>query len=157
RQIRRITIGAGYTLLAATFESEETVNGQGNSTNDAAENGERGLEGAIDIVPGDRIPLIPRHMFKAYADIPLGTKLSFDIDLLAVSSSFARGNENNLHEPDGTYYLGSGSVPGYATVNLGVTYRLKPWWHLVGQITNLFDRTYYTAGQLGPFGFTDSG
>ena len=107
-QLGRVTIGAGYTFLSATYESEETVNGESNSTNDAAEDGEPGLEGSIEIVPGDRIPLIPRHMFKAYADIPLGSKLSLDVDLLAVSGSFARGNENNVHEPDGTYYLGSG-------------------------------------------------
>ena len=28
---------------------------------------------------------------------------------------------------------------------------------VVGQVTNLFDARYYTAGQLGPFGFTDTG
>ena len=156
-QIGRITVGAGYTFLSATYESEETVNGESNSTNDAAEEGEPGLEGAIEIVPGDRIPLVPRHMFKAYADIPLGSKFSVDMDLLAVSGSFARGNENNIHEPDGTYYLGPGSVPGYAIVNLGAGYRLTPWMQLVAQVTNLFDRKYYTAGQLGPFGFTDTG
>ena len=52
-------VGAGYTFLDATFESEETVNGESNSTNDAAENGEPGLEGTIEIEPGDRIPLHP--------------------------------------------------------------------------------------------------
>jgi outer membrane receptor protein involved in Fe transport len=156
-RIGRVTVGAGYTFLSATYESEETVNGESNSTNDAAEDGEPGLEGAIEIVPGDRIPLAPRHMFKAYAEVPLGSKLSVDVDLLAVSGSFARGNENNLHEPDGTYYLGPGSVPGYAIVNLGAGYRLTPWMQLVAQVTNLFDRKYYTAGQLGPLGFTDEG
>jgi outer membrane receptor protein involved in Fe transport len=156
-QIERITIGAGYTFLAATYESEEVVNGENNSRNDAAEDGEPGLEGSIEIAPGDRIPLVPHHMFKAYVDIPLGSKLSFDVDLLAVSGSFARGNENNLHEPDGTHYLGSGSVPGYAIVNLGAGYRLTHWMQVVAQVTNLFDRKYYTAGQLGPFGFTDTG
>ncbi len=156
-QIGRVTIGAGYTLLSATYESDETVNGESNSSNDAAEDGAPGLDGSIAIVPGDRIPLIPRHMFKVYADISLGSKLSVDVDLLAVSDSFARGNENNSHEPDGTYYLGSGSAPGYAVVNLGAQFRLTSWVQLVGQVTNLFDRKYYTAGQLGPFGFTDTG
>ena len=33
--------------------------------------GAPGLEGAIEIEPGDRIPLIPRHMFKAFADVQL--------------------------------------------------------------------------------------
>jgi outer membrane receptor protein involved in Fe transport len=153
----RLAIGAGYTFLGATFESEEAVNGESNSTNDAAAAGLRGLEGAIEIEPGDRMPLIPRHLFKTYADIRVGSALSLDLDLLAVSSAFARGNENNRHEPDGTYYLGPGSIPGYAVVNLGATYRLKPWVQLVAQVTNLFDRRYSTAAQLGAFGFTDSG
>lgn len=151
------TIGAGYTFLSATYRSEETVNGESNSSNDQAEDGEPGLEGTIHIVPGDRMPLVPRHMFKAYADIPVGSRLSIDVDLLAVSSSLARGNENDRHEPDGSYYLGSGAVPGYAVVNLGAGYRLTSWMQLVAQVTNLFDRRYYTASQLGPFGFTDTG
>lgn len=79
------------------------------------------------------------------------------MNLIAVSSSFARGNENNLHEPDGEYYLGPGDAPGYAIVNLGGTYRLTRWLQAVAQVNNLFDRVYYTAGQLGPFGFTDTG
>ena len=40
----------------------------------------------------------------------VGSRASLDVDLVAVSSSFARGNENNQHEPDGTYYLGAGST-----------------------------------------------
>ena len=32
---QRVTLGAGYTLLDATYESAETVNGASNSTNDA--------------------------------------------------------------------------------------------------------------------------
>ena len=107
----RVTVGAGYTFLAATYESEETVNGESNSTNEAAEAGEPGLEGSIDIEPGRQIPLIPRHLFKIYADVELGSKLSLDADLLAVSGSYARGNENHRHEPDGTYYLGRGRSP----------------------------------------------
>ena len=45
RRIGKVTVGAGYTYLNATFQSEETVNGEGNSSNDAAEDGEPGLEG----------------------------------------------------------------------------------------------------------------
>ena len=66
----RVTGGAGYTWLDATFQSPETVDGTGNSTNDSALAGGKGLEGTIDIEPGDRIPLIPRHMFKAFAEHP---------------------------------------------------------------------------------------
>jgi outer membrane receptor protein involved in Fe transport len=156
-QLGRVTVGAGYTLLSATFESEETVNGESNSSNDAAEDGEPGLDGTIEIEPGDRLPLLPRHMFKAYADMRLTTRLSAIVDVIAASSAIARGNENNRHEPDGTYYLGEGTAPGYAVVNLGGTLKLTSWVQLVGQVSNVFDSRFYTAGQLGPFGFTDSG
>jgi outer membrane receptor protein involved in Fe transport len=156
-RVGQVTVGAAYTFLAATFASEETVNGESNSSNDEAEEGSPGLEGVIAIQPGDHIPLTPRHMFKAYGEIPLGAKLSLGVDLVATSRSFARGNENNLHEPDGTFYLGEGTVPGYAVVNLGANYQISPWMQIVAQVTNLFDRKYYTAGQLGPLGFTSTG
>lgn len=153
----RVTIGTGYTYLNATFQSEEAVNGESNSTNDVAAAGARGLEDTIEIEPGDRIPLIPAHMLKTYADVQATPAFSLDLDLITVSSSAARGNENNRHQPDNTYYLGPGSAPGYAVLNLGASYRLKPWLQVLAQINNLLDRRYYTAAQLGPVGFTDSG
>jgi outer membrane receptor protein involved in Fe transport len=156
-RLGRVTLGAGYTYLHATFESEETVNGESNSTNDAAEDGGRGLEGTIEIEPGDRLPFIPSHMLKAYGDVDVTSRLSVDLNLIAVSSSYARGNENNRHEPDGEYYLGPGRAPGYGIVNLGARYRLKPWIQVLAQINNLLDRHYQTAAQLGPMGFTESG
>ena len=156
-RLGRVTVGAGYAYVNATFESEETVNGESNSTNDAAENGERGLEGTIEIQPGDRMPFIPAHTLKAYADVAVTTALSVDLNVIAASSSYARGNENNRHEPDGVYYLGPGDAPGYAIVNLGAAYKVSRWLRIIAQINNLFDRHYYTAGQLGPLGFTDNG
>ena len=156
-RIGRFTLGTGYTYLVATFESDETVNGESNSTNDAAGSGAPGLEGAIDIVPGNRIPLVPAHLFKAYADIALTPALSVDLDLVVASGSYARGNENNQHEPDGIYYLGPGKTSGYAVVNLGARYAVRPWLQLLAQVNNLFDRRYDTASQLGADGFTESG
>jgi outer membrane receptor protein involved in Fe transport len=106
-------------------------------------------------VPGDRMPLVPRHMIKVFANIQVTSAFNIDVDLMGVSSTIARGNENNLHEPDGTYYLGPGDSPGYAVVNFGGRYAITRWLHIVGQINNLFDRRYYTASQLGAMGFTD--
>ena len=76
--------------------------------------GTLGLEGTIEIAPGDRIPLVPQHMAKAFADIHATSKMSVDVSLTAFSGSLARGNENGLHVPDGTFYLGPGSTPAYA-------------------------------------------
>ncbi|MBL8230482.1 MAG: TonB-dependent receptor [Bryobacterales bacterium] len=156
-RIRRIQLGAGYTLLDATFQSPEEVNGTGNSTNEEAQDGVPGTEGAIKIQPGNRIPLVPRHVVKAYADAQLTRKLLTSVSVLGMSSSFARGNENNQHRPDGRYYLGNGSSPGYAVVNLGARYELAPLLQVFVQVNNLFNRRYFTAAQLGPTGFTGSG
>jgi outer membrane receptor protein involved in Fe transport len=157
RRVGKLTVGAGYTYLNATFQSEEGVNGEGNSSNDASEDGEPGLEGLIEIEPGDRIPLIPAHTLKAYGDIQITSAVAMDVNLIAASRLYARGNENNRHEADGEYYLGPGAAAGYAIVNLGATWRLTKWLQLVGRINNLFDSEYSTAAQLGPLGFTDDG
>jgi outer membrane receptor protein involved in Fe transport len=153
----RVSAGAGYTWLDATFQSAETVEGTGNSTNDAAAAGGRGLAGTIDILPGNRIPLVPRNMFKASGDLLLSTRLSVDVDLIATSGAVARGNENGAHQPDGLYYLGPGTTPAYAVVNLGARYDIGRRLQLVAQINNLFDTRYYTAAQLQATGFTSTG
>jgi len=155
-RIRRVTLGGGYTFLDATYQTRETVDGSGNSANDTAASGARGLDGVIQILPGDRIPLIPRHMLKAFADVQATSKLSLDLGMEALSSSYARGNENNLSQPDGTYYLGPGTSPGYAVVNLGAHYQVNRI-GLFAEINNLLDRHYFTAAQLGPTGLTDQG
>jgi len=153
----RVSGGAGYTLLAATFQSEETIDGTGNSTNDAAAAGRRGVEGTIDVEPGDRLPLMPRHMFKAYADFQVSPKISVDLDLIAASGVIARGNENDAHQSDGTYYLGPGSTHAYGIVNLGARYDLSKWLQLIAQVNNIFNTHYYTAAQLQATGFTNNG
>ena len=98
-----------------------------------------------------------RHMLKAYADYQPTAKLHFDLDFRAVSRSFARGNENNLDQPDGTYYLGPGSSPGYGVVNLGAKYQVRRRIQLFAQIDNLLNHRYYTAAQLGPTPFDTNG
>jgi outer membrane receptor protein involved in Fe transport len=149
----RLGVGGGYTWLDATFQSEETLNGAGNSTNDEGP----GLEGRIDVQPGDRMPLIPRHVFKAFADMQITRAFSIDVDLLASSGAIARGNENNAHVPDGVYYLGPGSTDPYVVLNLGARYQLRPWLQVFGEVNNLLNAKYATAAQLGPTGLTATG
>ncbi len=149
----KVGVGGGYTLLDATFRSRETLSGAGNSTNDAGP----GLDGAIDVEPGDRMPLIPRHVFKAFADVQVTAALSLDIDVTASSGSIARGNENNAHVADGVYYLGPGSTDAYAVINLAAHYQLRPWLQLFGDVNNLLNTKYATAAQLGPTGLTATG
>lgn len=153
-RIWRISLGGAYTFLDATYQSEETVNGESNSSSDAEA---PGLEGLIEIEPGAKIPLIPQHMFKLFADWQATRKLSLNFGLVSLSSAYARGNENNLHEADGTYYLGAGKSPGYAVSNFGARYQLHQRIELFVRVNNLFNRRYYTAAQLGVTGFTGEG
>lgn len=157
RRTSRLEAGASYTWLDATFQSEETVNGSGNSSNDEAAAGAPGFEGSIDVQPGDRIPLVPAHLLKVFAGVQASGRLRIDADVLAVSSSYARGNENNRHQPLPPYYLGAGVADGYAVVGLSARYQLLRGLQVFAQVNNLFDRRFATAAQLGPNGFTESG
>ncbi len=147
-RISQVTWGLDWTFLSATYQSTETLDGSANNTNNFALQGYPGLPGVITVQPGDRIPLIPKQTGKAYAVYQATKKLAFDLDELAVSSSYARGNENNAYQSDGVYYLGPGVSPGYAVTNFRAHYDLMRHLQLVVQIDNLFDRRYYTAAWL---------
>ena len=148
-----VSVALNYTFLDATYRTTEVIGGTGNSTNSIGP----GFEGNITIKPGDRIPLVPRNIFKASADWQAMDKLSINADMIAVGGSYARGNENNLHQPDGTFYIGPGKTKGYAVFNLGADFTPIEGFRFFAQINNLFDRHYYTASQLGSTGFTDAG
>jgi outer membrane receptor protein involved in Fe transport len=111
----------------------------------------------LAVRPGDRLPLIPRNMAKIYADFAVTPQFNVNMDMQAFSDIIARGNENSQHKPDNVYYLGPGHAPGYAVFNLGADYRPVPALKFFVQINNVFDTKYYTAAQLGPTGFTNSG
>jgi outer membrane receptor protein involved in Fe transport len=106
---------------------------------------------------GDRIPLIPRHLFKAHADYQFSGAFSAGLNMIAVGSSYARGNENNQHAPDGTVYLGTGRSGGYAVFNFSANYQMDKQLKFFAQVNNVFNRKYSTAAQLGPTGLSASG
>jgi outer membrane receptor protein involved in Fe transport len=152
-RFKHLTLGGNYTFLAATYQSSQVVDGGSNSHSD----GGPGMDGDINIQPGDQIPQMPRNIFKAYAEYQPIRKISIDLDFNAIGRSFARGNENNLHQPDGVYYLGQGFSPGYGVVNLGAHYQMMKGVQLFIQINNLLNHRYYTAAQLGPTPYDNAG
>ena len=156
-RIGRVTWGFDWTFLSATYQSTETVDGSANNTSDSALAGYPGLSGNIYIHPGNRIPLIPKQTGKAYLDYQATEKLAFDLNEVVVSSSYARGNENNAYKADGIYYLGPGVSPGYAITNFRAHYDLTRHLQLAVQIDNLFDHEYYTAAQLANTSLTALG
>ena len=153
RQIGPANLAVSFTQLGATYRSRETVNASGNSSNQTGQ----GLEGVIDIRPGDRIPLIPRRLLKASAEFDITEKFAVDVDVIGVSGVYARGNENNQHQPDGRYYLGAGRTSGYGVINLGTFYKPVTGLKIYARVNNVLDRKYSTAAQLGATGFDGKG
>jgi outer membrane receptor protein involved in Fe transport len=156
-RIKSVSLGGGYTFLNATYGSTQIVNGGSNSSNDTAQGGTPGVGGDITITPGDRIPQTPQHLLKIFADYKPLKKLEIDFNVIASSGSYARGNENNLHQPDGITYLGSGSSPAYGVANLGVHYTFSPKLQLFAQMNNITNNHYYTAAQLNTTPYDNNG
>lgn len=149
-----LSYGASLTFMDATYQSEETVNGASNSSNDAEH---PGLDGNIRIVPGKRIPLTPRQVFKAHGDYDVGAGWVAGMGVVAVSGAYARGNENNLHQATGLHYPGAGRSAGYAVFDLSLRYRATPQLSFFAKVGNLFDRKYASAAQLGANAFDANG
>jgi len=155
RDWRKWSFGSNYTFLNATYQSPQTIDGGSNSTNDSALAGQPGIDENIHIVPGDFIPQVPRNLFKFYGQFHPSSQLMVELDIIAAGSAYARGNENNLDQPDGVYYLGPGKSAGYGIANLGARYQATKHIQLFVQMNNLLDKHYSTAAQLGTTPFDD--
>jgi outer membrane receptor protein involved in Fe transport len=144
-----------------------------NSTSSKAQ----GVPNEFVIEPGDRIPGIPRNSVRAGLAVDITSRLSLGLNMIAQSSSYVRGNENNDHQPQGTdsdgsavtarydptittspgrAYVGDGKIDGFVVFNLSAGYRLSDRWSVFLQVDNLFNEDYVTAGQLGLNSFTTS-
>jgi iron complex outermembrane recepter protein len=144
-KLDRLTFSTHYSHIAATFQSPLVLNSPSNSTAGA----NCGGCGEIQIVPGNRMPGIPRHLLKLRAEYAFTDAASLGLNFAAQSSQFARGDENNQDA--------NGRLPGYAVVNLDARWRFAPGWELFANVTNLFDRRYSTFGTLGRNVFTEPG
>jgi iron complex outermembrane receptor protein len=145
---------ASYSYVRATFESGACVVSQSNSTAGASP---ACAAQQIEVKPGNRIPGVPLHNFKLNVSARPAASWTIGSTLTAYSNQYVRGNENNAHTPDGAAFNGSGKLGGYALVDLHTTYDLGAAWQLFAKVTNLFDREYASAGQLGRSAFDAHG
>jgi iron complex outermembrane receptor protein len=136
--LERLTISSHYSLVDATYQSSLVLNSASNST---AAPISCPTCTDIQVMPGDRIPGIPRHQFNVRTEYAFTEKFSAAANLIAASDQFARGDENNQDA--------HGPVPGYAIVNLDARYQADRNWQFFGRVDNLFDRRYQTFGVLG--------
>jgi iron complex outermembrane recepter protein len=133
-----VALSGRYAYVDARYVDGFVENSPANSTADAG--------GDIVVGSGDRIPNVPRQSLRLRLDLEPTERGSLGIALLAVGSSFSRGDENNLDA--------SGPVPGYAIVNLDGRYWLARGVQAFFRVDNLADRRYQTFGVLGRNVFT---
>lgn len=90
----------------------------------------------VNVHPGDRLPGIPKHKFKAGFNYYITSKWQFGADLVAISNQIFFGDEGNDNDP----------LPGYAKVNLHTAYDLTDKIQIYGLIDNVFDTEYGLFG-----------
>ncbi len=94
---------------------------------------------AIQVNREDRIPGLAEHIFKANLGVDLWRQLSIGIDAQYSGNQFFRGDEANVTDPLGGYWL----------FNASAEYRFNEHVALFGRVNNIFDRDYKTFGVYG--------
>lgn len=125
---------ADYSYIEATFEDAFAVASPNHPLADG--------NGEIFVQPGDNIPGVPEHNFRAGVDVSVLPNWVVGANLLASSGVYLRGDEANLLE----------RTDPYAVVNLQTSYALADWIEVFGRIDNVFDTEYETFGVLGETG-----
>ncbi|MET0408762.1 MAG: TonB-dependent receptor [Hyphomicrobium sp.] len=139
-----------YAFIDATYQSTNVIPSE-NNPNVTTECSDFGIGGDDDegggggdddddlcmkIRPGDRLPGVPRHRFKAGFDYKLTPRWTLGADLIAASSQFFYGDDANLDKP----------LAGYTKVNLHTSYDVTDHIQIYGLIDNLFDQQYGIYG-----------
>jgi iron complex outermembrane receptor protein len=122
---------ANYGFVNATFESAFTDPSDSNPAADA--------NGNTYVVPGDRMPSIPRSTAKfnlGYAATPL---LHLALNATLESAQYLRGDEANLQKP----------LPAYYVFGAEAEYRLSEHLQVYVEGENLLDSRYATFGLYG--------
>jgi len=92
--------------------------------------------GNVQVLPGNRIPAIPRNRVKASIDYSITDALKVGGDTLLVSSQYFVGDESNQ----------APRVPGYAVFNLHTSYQINKTFQIYGRVDNVLDNRYATYG-----------
>ena len=144
--VRTFTASADYSYIAATFRTPLTLNSPDSS---AAAPISCATCTDINVAPGDRLPGIPHHLLKVRLSYAPNDSLSLGANVIARSSSFARGDESNQDR--------NGPVPGYALLGLDGRIRIASHLEFFIKGTNVLNRRYSTFATLGQNVFTGLG
>jgi outer membrane receptor protein involved in Fe transport len=124
---KTLQIYASYTLVDARFLDPLQL-GSHSPFADA--------DGNIQVLPGNRIPAIPRNRIKAGIDVAVTDALKVGADALFVSNQYFAGDESNQFP----------RLPSYAVLNLHASYQINKTFQIYGRVNNVFDNRYATYG-----------
>ena len=93
-------------------------------------------DGNIQVVPGNRIPAIPRNRVKFGIDYSVTDAFKVGGDALFVASQYFAGDESNQ----------AARLPGYSVFNLHASYQINKTFQIYGRVDNIFDNRYATYG-----------
>jgi outer membrane receptor protein involved in Fe transport len=96
------------------------------------------LNGNVQILPGNRIPAIPRNRIKAGVDYSVSDAFRVGGDALFVSSQYFVGDESNQAQ----------RLPSYAVFNLHASYQINKTFQIYARADNIFDNRYATYGRF---------
>ena len=93
-------------------------------------------DGNVQIVPGNRIPAIPRNRVKFGMDYSITDAFKVGGDALFVGNQYFVGDKSNQ----------AVRLPGYAVFNLHTSYQINKMLQIYGRVDNIFDNRYATYG-----------
>src|SRR6202165_949221 len=94
------------------------------------------VNGNVHLLPGNRIPAIPRNRIKAGIDYSVTDALKVGGDALFVSSQYFVGDESNQAQ----------RLASYAVFNLHASYQINKTFQIYARADNVFDNRYATYG-----------
>ena len=92
--------------------------------------------GNVQILPGNRIPAIPRNRVKAGIEYSVSDAFKLGGDAMFVSSQYLVGDESNQAQ----------RLPSYAVFNLHASYQINKTFQIYARADNVFDNRYATYG-----------
>jgi len=126
-QSKTLQLYASYALVDARFLDNLLV-GSNSPFVDA--------DGNVQILPGNRIPAIPRNRIKAGFDYSITDAFKVGGDALFVSDQYFVGDESNQAQ----------RLPSYAVFNTHASYQINKTFQIYGRVDNIFDNRYATYG-----------
>jgi outer membrane receptor protein involved in Fe transport len=129
---KRLQYYLSYAFIDATYETSTTL------ASVTVANG-------VPVKPGDKIPGIPAQNLKFGAQVAVLDNLWVGADVVSVSGSYLRGDDNN-QQP---------KLSPYTLLNLNLRYAPVKFLEIWGRVSNVTNARYATAGALNWNAFAD--